>query len=90
MCCMRWRDCLSGSIANEAKICRTLFHITSTPPQPPRVVVFVSKVKAMSQLAPGHFLFTSESVGEGHPGSSAVFAGAFPLVLTTKTRVFCR
>lgn len=23
-----------------------------------------------AELAPGHFLFTSESVGEGHPGMS--------------------
>lgn len=25
---------------------------------------------AHGALAPGHFLFTSESVGEGHPGMS--------------------
>lgn len=24
-------------------------------------------------LAPGHFLFTSESVGEGHPGTISFF-----------------
>ena len=28
----------------------------------------------LSGLAPGHFLFTSESVGEGHPGLSPFFA----------------
>jgi hypothetical protein len=25
-----------------------------------------------SSLAPGHFLFTSESVGEGHPGTGNI------------------
>lgn len=30
----------------------------------------VANGNARAALAPGHFLFTSESVGEGHPGQS--------------------
>ena len=29
-----------------------------------------ANVNPRAELAPGHFLFTSESVGEGHPGMS--------------------
>ncbi len=41
-----------------------------------------NKSAVRADLAPGHFLFTSESVGEGHPGTCRVLCS--PLVLALK------
>ena len=47
--------------------------VPTHPPFPsphcPLPVVMSANGQANSALAPGHFLFTSESVGEGHPGN---------------------
>ncbi|TFY81609.1 hypothetical protein EWM64_g2407 [Hericium alpestre] len=42
--------------------------VSSHPPHPPSFVLTMpANGSARPALAPGHFLFTSESVGEGHP-----------------------
>jgi len=64
---VRWRDCMSGSIvyATQKLVKRVSHNLESTTTLPYHCI----SSQTMSQLAPGHFLFTSESVGEGHPGS---------------------
>ena len=64
---VRWRDC-TGTVVRllwgtkfVERISRNLDPTTTTP-------CHLISNRTMSQLAPGHFLFTSESVGEGHPG----------------------
>ena len=39
-----------------------------------------------AKLAPGHFLFTSESVGEGHPGMSQPTIQLYFMRLRKSTR----
>lgn len=62
-------------------------------------LLFLSTMSAngvvRAALAPGHFLFTSESVGEGHPGANEfkisvnLFFNPKRVLLQTKSAIKC-